>query len=88
MTLQRAAPQATAAQQVMVSGDGGPFPWMLSTIPDLMAAGYAVTTINGGVLLAGAGLSFTPTDSFSTPLDGVNPLKSAIDNFTIDAGTF
>jgi hypothetical protein len=88
MQLARAVPDATAAQQVLVSVGGGPYPWTTNTIAQLMTAGNAVTTTVGGVLGTAAVLTFTPTATLSTCIDGSDPTKSAIDNFTIDAGTF
>lgn len=89
MQLAPATPQATAPQQVMLSGGStGPFPWALSTLPNLMTLGNAVTTTIGGVLSATASLVFTASATLSTCINGSDPTKSAIDNFTIDAGTF
>jgi hypothetical protein len=88
MQLTPATPQASAAYQVMVSGPSGSFPWMVASIPTLMTLGNAVTTINGGTFIDGANLVFTPSAGFTTRMDGTDPSASAIDNFTIDAGTF
>jgi hypothetical protein len=53
-----------------------------------MNLGNAVTTTVGGVLSATASLVFTASAGLTTCIDGSDPTKSAIDNFTIDAGTF
>jgi hypothetical protein len=89
MQLAPSTPQATAPQQVLLSGGAlGPFPWTLVTVPQLMTAGNAVTTTVGGLFTATASLVFTPSAGLSTCIDGSDPTKSAINNFTIDAGTF
>jgi hypothetical protein len=88
MQLARAVPDATAAQQILVSTGAGPYPWTTNTIAQLMTAGNAVTTTVGGVMSATAVIAFTASATLSTCLDGSDPTKSAINNFTIDAGTF
>jgi hypothetical protein len=88
MQLARAVPDATAAQQILLSTGAGPYPWITSTIANLMNLGNAVTTTVGGVLSATASLVFTASAGLTTCIDGSDPTKSAIDNFTIDAGTF
>jgi hypothetical protein len=88
MQLARAVPDASAAQQILVSTGAGPYPWTTNTIAQLMAAGNAVTTSGGGTFIPAAALVFTATGNLSTRMDGIDPTKSAIDNFTIDAGTF
>jgi len=89
MQLTPALPQASAPQQVLLSGGSlGPYPWLLATVPQLMTAGNAVTTTVGGVMSVSAVITFTASASLSTCIDGSDPTKSAIDNFTIDAGTF
>jgi hypothetical protein len=88
MQLARAVPDASAAQQILVSTGAGPYPWTTNTIAQLMAAGNAVTTTVGGVFSTTAILTFTASASLTVCIDGSDPTKSAIDNFTIDAGTF
>ena len=89
MQLTPATPQASAPQQVLLSGGSlGPFPWTLATVPQLMTTGNAVTTTVGGTFSVAASLTFNQSATLSTRMDGSDPTKSAIDNFTIDAGTF
>jgi hypothetical protein len=89
MQLTPATPQASAPQQLLLSGGSlGPFPWTLATVPQLMTLGNAVTTTGGGTFTATASLVFTASAGLTTCIDGSDPTKSAIDNFTIDAGTF
>jgi hypothetical protein len=88
MQLARAVPDPTATQQVLLSGGGGPFLWTQSSVANLMTLGNAVTTTVGGVFTATASLVFTASAGLTTCIDGSDPTKSAIDNFTIDAGTF
>jgi hypothetical protein len=88
MQLARATPQATAAQQVLISVGNDPFPWTVAALTDLMAAGNAVTTSGGGTFVPAATLVFSPSAGLAVRMDGIDPTKSAIDNFTIDAGTF
>jgi hypothetical protein len=88
MQLARAVPDPTATQQVLLSAGGGPFAWTQSSVANLMTLGNAVTTTVGGVFTATAALVFTASAGLTTCIDGSDPTKSAIDNFTIDAGTF
>lgn len=90
MQLAAAMPQPTAPNQIVVSGGsaGGPWPYGLMTIAQIVSAGNAVTTTNGGVLNAGAVLGFTPSTGSTVRIDGGDPTKSSLDNFTLDAGTF
>lgn len=88
MQLARAVPDPTAVQQVLLSAGGGPFLWTQSSVANLMTLGNAVTTTVGGVFTATASLVFTASAGLTTCIDGSDPTKSAIDNFTIDAGTF
>ena len=88
MQLARAVPDPTTTGQVLYSVGGGPFAWTPLSLTNLMTLGNAVTTTVGGVLSATASLIFTASASLSTCIDGSDPTKSAIDNFTIDAGTF
>ena len=62
--------------------------WTPLALTNLMTLGNAVTTTVGGVMSATAVIVFTASATLSTCLDGSDPTKSAINNFTIDAGTF
>ena len=90
MGLVSAMPQPTAPSQIVVSGGsiGGPWPYTLQTIAQVMSAGNAVTTVGGGSFNASASLAFAPSASLSTRVDGGDPTKSVLDNFNIDAGAF
>ena len=90
MQLAAAMPQPTAPNQIVVSGGspGGPWPYTLQTVAQVMSAGNAVTTTGGGAFTVSANLSFAPSASIATRIDGGDPTKSALDNFTLDAGTF
>lgn len=90
MGLVSAMPQPTAPSQIVVSGGspGGPWPYTLQTVAQVMSAGNAVTTTGGGAFNATASLAFAPSGSLSTRIDGGDPTKSVLDNFNIDAGTF
>src|ERR1700722_1057351 len=88
MGLARAMPDPSASAQVPYSVGGGPYQWTPLALVNLMTLGNAVTTTVGGVLSATAFLTFTASATLSTCIDGSDPTKSAIDNFTIDAGTF
>jgi hypothetical protein len=87
MQLAAATPQATAINMVMVSG-ATPYNWGLMTSANLMVLGGAVTNANGAAFGAGANVAFATTGGLTTRINGVNSTLSAIDNFTIDAGTF
>ena len=88
MQLARSVPDPTATQQVLFSAGGGPFLWTQLSLANLMTLGNAVTTTVGGVFTTTAVLTFTASPSLTVCIDGSDPTKSAIDNFTIDAGTF
>ena len=90
MQLAAATPQPTAPNQIVVSGGspGGPWPNTLQTVAQVMAMGNAVTTTGGGAFNASATLSFAPSVSTLTRIDGGDPTKSVLDNFAIDMGTF
>jgi hypothetical protein len=88
MGLARAVPDPTATQQVLFSAGGGPFLWTQLSLVNLMTLGNAVTTTGGGTFSTSAVLTFSQTPTLSTCIDGSDASKSAIDNFTIDAGTF
>lgn len=90
MGLVSAMPQPTAPNQIVVSGGGvsGPWPYTLMTIAQIVSAGNAVTTTGGGAFNASASLIFAPSTSLSARIDGGDPTKSMLDNFSIDAGTF
>jgi hypothetical protein len=87
MQLAPSVPQATAINMVMVSG-ANPYNWTTMTSANLMVLGGAVTNAGGAAFGAGANVTFAPTTGLTTRINGVNPTLSAIDNFTIDAGTF
>jgi len=88
MQLARAVPDATAAQQVLWSVGGGPYPWTGLAASTMLTQAGAVTNFGGGSFTAGANLAFAPSTNLTVRIDGADPTKSAIDNFTIDAGTF
>jgi hypothetical protein len=88
MQLARAVPDPTTGGQVLYSVGGGPFLWSQVSLPNLMLLGNAVTTTVGGVMSASAVITFTASATLSVCIDGSDPTKSAINNFTIDAGTF
>jgi hypothetical protein len=87
MELAPAVPQATAINMVMVSG-ANPYNWTTMTSANLVTLGGAVTNANGAAFGAGANIAFATTAGLTTRINGINPTLSAIDNFTIDAGTF
>lgn len=72
-------PVAVAQNQIMVSGPGPAFAWDI---------GKAVLETVGGTLAAAANIVFTAAGALTTRLNGGDPSKSAIDNFTIDCGTY
>lgn len=90
MQLAAATPQPTGPGQIVVSGGsaGGPWPYTLQTMAQVVAQGGAVTNVAGGSLSAGANIVYAPSATLTTRLDGGNPATSAIDNFSIDMGTF
>lgn len=90
MQLAAAMPQPSGSGQIVVSGGsaGGPWPYTLMTTAQVVAAGNAVTTTSGGTLAQAANIVFTANATLGTRIDGSDPTKSALDNFTIDAGTF
>ncbi len=88
MILKRAVPDATGAQQVLWSVGGGPYPWTGVAASTMLTQAGAVTNFGGGSFTAGSNLAFAPTGTLTTRVNGTDPAASAIDNFTIDAGTF
>lgn len=62
--------------------------WQDSTLANMLSIGGAVTTTAASVMQASASLTFLPTSSLTTCLDGTDPTLSAINNFAIDCGTF
>jgi hypothetical protein len=87
MQLAPAVPQATAINMVMVSG-AAPYNWTTMTSANLVVLGGAVTNSGGAAFGVGANVVFAPATGLTTRINGFNPAMSAIDNFTIDAGTF
>ena len=79
-------PPPTEPNQVIVS-DAVPT-WQPTTANALVLLGGACMLATGGNFAAAAKLTFSTTASISTCIDGVDPTKSQLDNFTLDCGTF
>ena len=62
--------------------------WRDTTLNAMLLAGGAVLTSVSSTFGATANLAFTPSAALTTRIDGGDPAKSAIDNMTIDCGTF
>lgn len=81
-------PPPTGANRVLMSDST--LTWKDTALSAFLSAGNAVVT-NGGALYtfdSTSVLAFTASLSMATRLDGGDPTKSEIDNFSIDAGTF
>lgn len=81
-------PPPSGANRVLMSDST--LTWKDTALSALLSAGNAVVT-NGGALYtfdSTSVLAFTASLSLVTRLDGGDPTKSMIDNFSIDAGTF
>jgi hypothetical protein len=83
-----AVPPATAQNQTLMSNAA--LAWQNVTTAQLLAQSNAVVTNASTVYSfdAASGFSFTPVASLTTRINGGDATKSAIDNFTLDAGTF
>ena len=79
-------PPPTAINQVILSD--GAQTWQVSTIPTLLNLGGAVTNAGGGAFIATANVTFAPSATIKTRIDGGDPTLSVLDNFSWDAGTF
>lgn len=81
-------PDAGAQNQVILSGASPGFAWSVTPLTTMLSVGGAITSSAGGLFGAAANLVFSAAATLTTRLNGGNPSMSAIDNFTIDAGTF
>jgi hypothetical protein len=79
-------PPPTALNQLILS-NATPS-WQVSSISAVMAISGACMLATGGNFSTAAKLTFSTTASISTCIDGTDPLKSQLDNFTLDCGTF
>ena len=79
-------PPPTAQNQVLMA-DAVPT-WQPTTATTLVQLGGACMLSSGGAFAAAAKLTFATTASVSTCIDGVDPTKSQLDNFTLDCGVF
>jgi hypothetical protein len=78
---------APSAQNDVLLADGTPA-WQRTPVGNMLLTGGAVTVSAGGTFQASVSLTFTPSASLTTVINGTDPTKSAIDNMSIDAGTF
>jgi hypothetical protein len=79
-------PPATAQYQVLWA-DATPA-WATTDLATLFVTGGAVTNAQGGSFAVGANLAFAPSTLPSTRINGTDPTRSNLDNFTLDCGTF
>lgn len=79
-------PPPTARYQVLWA-DATPA-WVVTDLNTMLVTGGAVTNGAGAAFVAGANVVFAPTTLPTTRLDGLDPTRSILDNFSWDAGTF
>jgi hypothetical protein len=79
-------PPPTARFQVLWA-DATPA-WVVTDLTTMLLNGDAVLNAHGAAFQSGANVMFAPTTLPSTRLDGSDPVRSILDNFSWDAGTF
>jgi hypothetical protein len=81
-------PAPTAINQTLLSD--GTLTWKDIGLNAMLSQGGCVVTNQGATFLFDNAtvLSFTAAPVMLTRLDGIDPTKSQINNFTVDAGTF
>lgn len=74
-------------QYHVILADGTPS-WQDSTLANMLGIGGAVLVNAASVMQPEASLTFLTTPTLTTCIDGTDPTLSAINNFSIDCGTF